>query len=158
MGCRHEYAQLTETCRASKALSEQSSFALAHLTYKFAEKPAHPLMRGQQKRIGSLFSYVLIEDRIPASHPLRLIRKLADQALDRINPTFCRLYASEGGPSVPPAQLLLASLGQAFFGIRSECLRLEQLDQNLLFRWFVRLSPDDPIWHHLHQELPLAAQ
>jgi len=65
-------------------------------------------MRGQQKRIGSLFSYVLIEDRIPASHPRRLIRKLADQALDRINPTFCRLYASEGGPSVPPAQLLLA--------------------------------------------------
>ena len=67
-------------------------------------------MRGQQERSGSLFSYVSIEDRIPASHPLRRIRKLADQALDRLNPTFCELYASEGRPSVPPEQLLLASL------------------------------------------------
>jgi transposase len=104
-------------------------------------------MRGQQERTGSLFSYVSIEDRIPASHPLRRIRKLADQALDRLNPTFCQLYASEGRPSVPPEQLLLASLLQAFYGIRSERLLLEQLDYNLLFRWFVGLSPDDPIWH-----------
>jgi transposase len=104
-------------------------------------------MRGQQERTGSLFSYVSIEDRIPASHPLRRIRKLADQALDRLNPTFCQLYASEGRPSVPPEQLLLASLLQAFYGIRSERLLLEQLHYNLLFRWFVGLSPDDPIWH-----------
>jgi transposase len=104
-------------------------------------------MRGQQERSGSLFSYVAIEERIPASHPLRRIRKLADQALDRLNPTFCQLYASEGRPSVPPEQLLLASLLQAFYGIRSERLLLEQLDYNLLFRWFVGLSPDDPIWH-----------
>ena len=105
-------------------------------------------MRGQQERSGSLFSYVSIEERIPA----RLIRsggsgKLADQALDRLNPTFCELYASEGRPSVPPEQLLLASLLQAFYGIRSERLLLEQLHYNLLFRWFVGLSPDDPIWH-----------
>ncbi len=104
-------------------------------------------MRGQQERSGSLFSYVSIEERIPASHPLRRIRKLADQALDRLNPTFCKLYASEGRPSVPPEQLLLASLLQAFYGIRSERLLLEQLHYNLLFRWFVGLSPDDPIWH-----------
>jgi len=103
-------------------------------------------MRGQQERTGSLFSYVSIEERIPASHPLRRIRKLAEQALDRLNPTFCQLYASEGRPSVPPEQLLLASLLQAFYGIRSERLLLEQLDYNLLFRWFVGLSPDDPIW------------
>jgi hypothetical protein len=64
-------------------------------------------MRGQQERSGSLFSYIPIEDRIPANHPLRWIRKMADQALDRLNPTFCRLYASEGRPSVPPEQLLL---------------------------------------------------
>ena len=102
-------------------------------------------MRGQQERSGSLFSYVSIEDRIPASHPLRRIRKLADQALDRLNPTFCKLYAAEGRPSVPPEQLLLASLLQAFYGIRSERLLLEQLHYNLLFRWFVGLSPDDPI-------------
>jgi transposase len=104
-------------------------------------------MRGQQEHTGSLFSYVSIEERIPASHPLRRIRKLAQQALDRLNPTFCQLYASEGRPSVPPEQLLLASLLQAFYGIRSERLLLEQLNYNLLFRWFVGLSPDDPIWH-----------
>jgi transposase len=72
---------------------------------------------------------------------------LADQSLDQHNPTFCRLYALEGRPSVPPEQLLLASLLQAFYGIRSERLLLEQLDYNLLFRWFVGLSPDDAIWH-----------
>ena len=104
-------------------------------------------MRGQQERSGSLFSYVSIEERIPAHHPLRRIRQLAYQALDRLNPTFCQLYASEGRPSVPPEQLLLASLLQAFYGIRSERLLLEQLHYNLLFRWFVGLSPDDPIWH-----------
>ena len=67
-------------------------------------------MRGQQERSGSLFSYVWIEEPIPASHPLRRIRRLADQVLDRLNPTFCRLYAVEGRPSIPPEQLLLASL------------------------------------------------
>ncbi len=67
-------------------------------------------MRGQQERSGSLFSYVSIEERIPTIHPLRRIRKLADQALHRLNPTFCRLYASEGRPSVPPEQQLLASV------------------------------------------------
>jgi transposase len=70
----------------------------------------------------------------------------ADQALDRLNPTLCRLYALEGRPSVPPEQLLLASLLQAFYGIRSERLLLDQLHYNLLFRWFVGLSPDDLIW------------
>jgi len=67
-------------------------------------------MRCQQERSGSLFSYVSIEERIPAHHPLRRIRQLAYQALDRRNSTFCQLYASEGRPSVPPEQLLLASL------------------------------------------------
>ena len=85
----------------------------------------------------SLFSYVSIEDRIPANHPLRRIRKLADQALDRLNPTFCRLHNSEGRPSVSPEQLLLASLLLAFYGIRSERLLLDQLHYNLLFHWFV---------------------
>ena len=104
-------------------------------------------MRDQQERSGSLFSYVSTEEQIPASHPLRRIRKLADQALDRLSPTFCKLYAAEGRPSVPPEQLLLASLLQAFYGIRSERLLLEPLHYNLLFRWFVGLSPDDPIWY-----------
>ena len=89
-------------------------------------------MRGQQERNASLFSYVSNEERIPASHPLRRIRRLADQALDRCNPTFCQLYALESRPSVPPEQLLLVSLLQAFYGIRSERLLLEQLQYNLL--------------------------
>ena len=84
-------------------------------------------MRGQQERSGSLFFYLSIEERIPSSHPLRRIRKLADHALDRLNPAFCRLYALEGRPSVSPEQLLLASLLQAFYGIRSERLLLEHL-------------------------------
>jgi transposase len=104
-------------------------------------------MRGQQERSGALFSYVSIEERIPPNHPLRRIRKLADQALAELYGTFEQLYASEGRPSVPPEQLLLASLLQAFYGLRSERLLLEQLHYNLLFRWFVGLSPDDPIWH-----------
>jgi transposase len=104
-------------------------------------------MGDQRERSGSLFSYGSIEERIQASHPLWRIRTLADQALDRLNPTFCALFAAEGRPSVPPEQLLLASLLQVFYGIRSERLLLEQLNYNMLFRWFVGLSPDDPIWH-----------
>ena len=104
-------------------------------------------MRGQQECSGSLFSYVSIEERIPPTHPLRRIRRLADQALTGLHGTFEVLYAREGRPSVPPEQLLLASLLQAFYDLRSERLLLEQLHYNLLFRWFVGLSPDDPIWH-----------
>ena len=104
-------------------------------------------MRGQQERSGSLFICVSIEERIPASHPLRRIRTLADKVLDRLNPTFCALYAAEARLSVPPEQLLLASLLQALYGIRSERLLLERLNDNLVFRWFVGLSPDDPIWY-----------
>ncbi len=104
-------------------------------------------MRGQQERSSFLFSYVSIEERIPTSHPLWRIRKLADRALDRLNPTFCQLYALEGRPSVPPKQVLSASLLQAFYGICSERLLLEQLHYNLLFSWFVGLSPVNAIWH-----------
>ena len=84
-------------------------------------------MPGHRESRGCLFSYVSIEERIPASHPLRRIRRLAEKSLDRLNPTFCELYAAEGRPSVPPEQLLLASLLQAFYGIRSERLLLEHL-------------------------------
>jgi transposase len=81
-------------------------------------------MRGQQERSGSLCSCVPIEEQIPSSHPHRQIRKLADQSLYRLNPTCCQLFAVEGRPPVPPDQLLMASLLQAFFGIRSERLLL----------------------------------
>ncbi len=102
-------------------------------------------MRGQEERSDSLFSYVSIEKQIPASLPLWRIQKRADQALDLLNLTFCELYASVGQPSVPPEQLLLASLLQAFYGIRSERLLLEPLNYNLQLRWFAGLSPDHPI-------------
>ena len=110
-------------------------------------------MRGHRERSDSLFSNVSIEEQISASHPLRQIRKLANQALDWLNPTFCALETAEGRPSVPPQQLLLASLLQAFYGIRSERLLLELLHYNLLFRWFVGVSPDDPIWHPTTHDL-----
>ena len=90
-------------------------------------------MRGQQERTGPLFSYISTEDRIPATHPLRQVRRFADQAVDRLNPHFFRLYPEGGRPSIPPEQLLLALLLQAIYGIRSERLLIEQLDYNLLF-------------------------
>jgi transposase len=104
-------------------------------------------MRGHRELSGSLFSYVSLEERIPAGHPLLQIRKMVNQALNRLNPTFCERYATEGRSSVPPEQLLLASLLQTFYGNSTERLLLEQLNDNLLFRWFVRLTPDDPILH-----------
>jgi transposase len=116
-------------------------------------------MRGHRERSGSLFSYVSIEERIPANHPLRRIRKLADQALVRLNLTFCELYAAGGRLSVPPELLLAASLLQAFYGIRSERLLLEQLLYNLLFYRFVSSRPrlNGPtvsrIHHRHHQAL-----
>ncbi len=104
-------------------------------------------MRGQQERTAPLFSYISIEDRIPTTHPLRQVWRFADKALNLLNPTICRLYPEGGRPSIPPEQLILALLLQAIYGIRSERMLIEQLDYNLLFRWFVGLNPDDPIWH-----------
>ncbi len=89
------------------------------------------------------------EDRIPAGHPLRQVRRLTDQALDRLNLTFCQLYPEGARPSIPPEQLLLVLLLQAIYGIRSERMLIEQLEYNLLFRWFVGLNPDDPVWYHI---------
>ena len=104
-------------------------------------------MRRQQERTGPLFSYISKEQRIPASHPLRQVRRLADQALDRLNPTFRKLYPEGGRPSIPPEQLLLALLLQAIYGIRTERMLIEQLDYNLLFRWCVWFNSDDHVWH-----------
>jgi len=104
-------------------------------------------MRGLPEPSPALFSFISTEDRIPASHPIRRIRALVHRTLDRLNRTFFTLYSTEGRPSIPPEQLILALLLQAFYGLRSERLLLEQLNYNLLFRWFVGLNPDDPIWH-----------
>jgi len=93
-----------------------------------------------------LFSYVQLETRIPADHPLRAIRGMVDKALEAMNRDFEGMYASEGRPSIPPERLLRALLIQILFSVRSERQLMEQLDYNLLFRWFVGLGVDDPVW------------
>jgi transposase len=103
-------------------------------------------MRGRDERADILFSYINMETRIPADHPLRAIRGITDEALRKLSPAFSRLYAREGRPSIPPEWLLRALLLQAFFTVRSERQLMEQLNYNLLFRWFVGLTADDPVW------------
>ena len=102
-------------------------------------------MRGADERQAILFSYRSIEDRIPADHPLRAMRRLVDPILVELSPRFQRLYAPLGRPSIPPEQLLRALLLQVL-SIRRERQLMEQLDYNLLYRWFVGLTPDDPVW------------
>ena len=103
-------------------------------------------MRGSDEQTGSLFSFVDLRERVPAKHPLRKIRQIVNDALATLDGEFSRLYASEGRPSIAPEKLLRASLLQAFYSIRSERQLMEQLDYNLLFRWFVGLGVDDPVW------------
>lgn len=104
-------------------------------------------MRGRDDRSEGLFSYVRLEERVPADHPLRPIRALADEALSALNDRFETLYSRMGRPSIPPEMLLRATLLQAFFSVRSERLLMEQIDYNLLFRWFVGLPMDADVWH-----------
>ena len=103
-------------------------------------------MRGEDERTEELFSYVSCEARVPACHPLRPIRAIVDEALEFLSPEFEGLYSKVGRPSIPPEKLLRALLLQAFYSIRSERQLMEQLDYNLLFRWFVGLSMDAPVW------------
>jgi transposase len=103
-------------------------------------------MRGKFQDQGGLFSYVSPEARVPPNHPLRQVRELVREVLGDLSRSLGKLYASEGRPSVPPEQLLSALLLQVFYGIRSERQLVEQVDYNLLFRWFVGLAPDDPVW------------
>jgi transposase len=104
-------------------------------------------MRGQDDRSEGFFSYVRLEERIPADHPLRPIRALADAALGSLNERFEGLYSTLGRPSIAPEMLLRATLLQAFFSVRSERLLMEQINYNLLFRWFVGLPIDAAVWH-----------
>ena len=105
-------------------------------------------MRGSDDGSGSLFSYVNLEARVPMGHPLRVIRQIANGALAELNGDFSALYAQLGRPSIPPEKLLRASLLQAFYSIRSERQLMERLQFDLLFRWFVGLGIDDPVWDH----------
>src|SRR4051794_32769070 len=104
-------------------------------------------MRGSDQRSGSLFSYVDLEARVRADHPLRPIRAIVNSALDRLSAEFDRLYAAGAGrPSIPPERFMRALLLQAFYGLRSERLLMERLEFDLLFRWFVGLGIDDGAW------------
>lgn len=103
-------------------------------------------MRGSDDQNGSLFSYLNLEDRIPARHPLRTIREVVNAALAMLDADFAGLYAGEGRPSIAPERLLRASLIQILFSIRSERQLMEQMQYNLLFRWFVGLGIDDAVW------------
>lgn len=103
-------------------------------------------MRGSDTRVGELFSYVDLEQRVPAKHPLRKIRQLVNDVLASLDGEFAKLYSVFGRESIPPERLLRALLLQAFFTIRSERQLMEQLDYNLMFRWFVGLGIDDAVW------------
>jgi transposase len=103
-------------------------------------------MRGDDQQAGPLFSYVSLEQRVPMDHPLRSMRRMTDAALAQLSSRFERLYASTGRPSIPPEQLLRALLLQSLYSVRSERMLIEQLQYNLLFRWFVGLTMDDTVW------------
>jgi transposase len=103
-------------------------------------------MRGDDERQEGMFSYISAEKRVPKDHPLRPIREMVDEALNRMSGDFDSLYSRVGRPSIAPERLLRALLLQLFYGIRSERLLMEQLDYNLLFRWFVGLNMDDEVW------------
>src|SRR5882672_1738599 len=113
----------------------------------FTSKPTKEVrMRGDAEETDVVFSYVSPAQRVPKDHPLRIVREITDAALQRLSRDFEGLYSKVGRPSVPPERLLRALLLQYFYGVRSERLLMEQLEYNLLFRWFVGLGMDDRIW------------
>ena len=103
-------------------------------------------MRGDDDTKLELFSYVSIEEKIHGKHPLRLMRAVVNDALRALSADFDAMYARDGRPSIPPERLLRALLLQAFYSIRSERQLMEQMEFNLLYKWFVGLNPDDPVW------------
>ena len=104
-------------------------------------------MRGEDLQQHELFSYGSLEDRVPANHPLRPIRTMVDEALKEMGKRFDEIYGEDGRKSIPPERLLRALLLQMLYSVRSERMLTEQLEYNLLFRWFVGLSADEPVWH-----------
>jgi transposase len=105
-------------------------------------------MRGADQKQEAMFSYVSPEKRVPSDHPLRPLREMVDRVLKEMSPRFARLYAKVGRPSIAPERLLRALLLQIFYSVRSERLLMEQLDYNLLFRWFVGMEMDERVWDH----------
>lgn len=105
-------------------------------------------MRGVDRKQQSLFSYISIEDRIAADHPLRRMKHLTDTVLATMSQQFDEIYAEGGRPSIAPERLLRALLVQCLFSIRSERALIEYIDFNMMYRWFVGLSMDEPMWDH----------
>jgi transposase len=105
-------------------------------------------MRGDERVQDGMFSYVTLEQRVPQDHPLREIRRLTDVVLRSLSAEFEQMYSASGRPSIAPEYVLRALLLQAFYSVRSERQLVEQLDYNLLFRWFVGLGMDDAVWNH----------
>src|SRR4051794_11780821 len=105
-------------------------------------------MRGEDHRQQSVFSYVSLEQRVPEAHPLRPVRKIVDEIFLGMSKQFDKLYSATGRPSIAPERLLRALLLQILYSVRSERMLMEQLDYNLLFRWFVGLEMDEAIWNH----------
>src|SRR5436853_7905736 len=103
-------------------------------------------MRGDNEEQAGMYSYISPEQRVPADHPLRPIRKMTDESFKQLSPQFDKLYSRVGRPSIAPERLLRALLLQVLYSVRSERMLMEQLDYSLLFRWFVGLNMDDPIW------------
>src|SRR5499427_7100498 len=105
-------------------------------------------MRGDDSLQDGIFSYISPEKRVPADHPLRPIRKLVDEILKEMSPQFSKLYSNVGRPSIAPERLLRSLLLQIFYSVRSERMLIEQLQYNLLFRWFVGMEMDEEVWNH----------
>src|SRR3979409_1753907 len=103
-------------------------------------------MRGDNELQGGMYSYISPEQRVPADHPLRPIRKMTDEIFEQLSPRFDKLYSRVGRPSIAPERLLRALLLQVLYSVRSERMLMEQLQYNLLFRWFVGLNMDDQVW------------
>jgi len=105
-------------------------------------------MRGDDNLQDGIFSYISPEKRVPADHPLRPIRKMVDEILKEMSPQFAKLYSNVGRPSIAPERLLRSLLLQIFYSVRSERMLIEQLQYNLLFRWFVGMEMDEEVWNH----------
>src|SRR6202050_3138628 len=105
-------------------------------------------MRGDDNQQDGMFSYVSPEKRVPANHPLRPVRKMVDEILKEMSPQFAKLYSEVGRPSIAPERLFRSLLLQIFYSVRSERLLIEQLEYNLLFRWFVGMEMDEKVWNH----------
>jgi transposase len=105
-------------------------------------------MRGDDNQQDGMFSYISPEKRVPADHPLRPVRKMVDEILKEMSPKFAELHSKVGRPSIAPERLLRSLLLQIFYSVRSERMLIEQLEYNLLFRWFVGMEMDEVVWNH----------